>query len=49
MLVRHFTKQQAEFFQTDAHGDRRNEELLGQRPGYAIECILDRFRPNLTE
>ena len=45
MLVRQFTKQQAEFFQTDAHGDWRNKELLSERPGNAVEGVVDSFRP----
>jgi hypothetical protein len=38
--MRHLAMEQTEFLQPDAHGDWRDEELLGQRTGDAIQHIV---------
>ena len=35
-LERHLAMQQAELLQPDAHGDRRHQELFGERLGEAV-------------
>src|SRR4249919_2979376 len=39
-LVWNFAEQQAKLLQTDAHGDRRDKEGLGKRPGDAVKRFI---------